>query len=289
MNDSREYRFPYLIRTGGDLPEGFPSFADDVFYPGLFLPRDDPDWFGRSANPPRVVLITPESLNVYFHAASRIPARALVLDERLSVETGRMLLIGWVEFASAETSIRLPYNRRVDAPVRNFLAMLRTRLLDPSPSGRDCIAIGDQLDLKFHNCLCTELESEELERIRLFIGPRRTRIRRWLFNRDRWTAGDVVSLTDRRMLWITERYRGAREVYGSFTAWAHPDNIEAIDIGTGASGYRLRIGLRNGRTWAIPIPDDRITAAEQFMDAAPETLLSRSRRQNVPQVRKSND
>jgi len=47
--DSRWYAFAYLIKSEDDLPADFPipEFARG-FQLGVFLPRDHPDWFGRS-------------------------------------------------------------------------------------------------------------------------------------------------------------------------------------------------------------------------------------------------
>lgn len=277
MNDSREYRFPYLIRTSGDFPEDFAPFAEDVLYPGLFLPRDDPDWFGRSANPPRVLLITPESLRIHFHPAARIEPRALPFDQRLSVETGRMLLIGWIGFESVESAVRLPYNRRVDEPVRNFLAMLRARLLDPGPNEQcDCQHIGDPLDLKFQNCIRLELDASECELARFFVAPRGTRLRKWLLKRVRWTPGDLAILTDRRIIWITERYRGGREIYGSFVSWTRADNVASIQLREQAACPCVVISLANGRQWSMPLREDMRAAGTRFAREAERILSARA-------------
>ena len=55
--DSREYVFAYLIRSAEDVPADFPIPEPERFRTGLFLPRDGPDWFGRRAYPPRILLL----------------------------------------------------------------------------------------------------------------------------------------------------------------------------------------------------------------------------------------
>src|ERR1700733_1042039 len=94
--DSRQYRFASLIRSRQDFPEDFPPLAEHTLFPALFLPRGGADWFGRSANPPRVILCTSDGLEVHFHPESGKPPVSFPCNEYLSIQTGRMLLIGWI-------------------------------------------------------------------------------------------------------------------------------------------------------------------------------------------------
>ncbi len=273
MNDSREYRFPYLIRTAADFPEDFPRFPDGTLFPGLFLPRDDPDWFGRSANPPRVILLNNDVLDVHFHPSCERPSVSIPFDERLSVQIGRLLLIGWIRLASYGTDIKLPYKRRTDEPVRIFLGMLRARLLRPHGNGgTECMRLGDALDLKFRNELNEEIDKEEIGMVRLFIAPQKLP-GGWFFRGNRSTAGCLLNLSDRRLTWITECYGGIRQRYGALVTWAHADNVAHVFLDTEGSECRLSVMLRNGKVWKIGIPAERSADAREFA-AISRRLLS---------------
>jgi hypothetical protein len=269
MNDSRQYRFAYLIRSHKDFPEDFSPFTDRTLFPALFLPRDGIDWFGRSANPPRVVLFTGETLDVHFHPESgRLPA-SFLCDEYLSIQTGRLLLIGWIRFASSGADLKLPYNRRVDEPVDLFLGMLRARLLSSDGvSSPEQALRGDVLDLKFKNTLNHEIDKVEVERARLFVAPRVHTSGFWPCQIRRSTPGNLIALTNRRLLWITERYRRARAQYGSVTCYAHLDNVAHVETGSADTVSRLSVSLRNGKIWNLDIPEELWADAREFAAAA---------------------
>jgi hypothetical protein len=260
VNDSRQYRFAYLIRSRQEFPEDFPPLAEHALFPALFLPRGGADWFGRSANPPRVILCTNDGLEVHFHPESGSPPVLFPCNEYLSIQTGRMLLIGWIRFASKEADLKLPYNRRVDEPVHVFLGVLRARLLRPAAVlWTDQAFLGDAPDLKFQNALSHEIDEGEVERVRLFLAPRMHRSGYWPFRIRRLTPGHLIALTDRRLLWITENYRRTRALYGSVTCYAHPGNVAHVEAVS-----RLSISLRNGKTWALDIPEEMRKDAREF-------------------------
>lgn len=264
MKDSRQYRFPYLIRKVEDLPEDFPLFDDRLLFPALFLPRDDPDWFGRSENPARVIFLTDDTLEVRFHPESQKKGKSLAFYSGLSVETGRLLLIGWIGFSSPSASVCLPFNRRVDAPVEAFLGMLRARLLSPAGVARRCFCVGDPLDLKFQNALGAELDKDESQLYRIFVAPRRYRTKYGLFRRTRSAAGQLLCLTDRRLLWINDQHRGSRSQYGFVTCWAHPGNVRAVRFEGAETTRALCVFLGNEQTWKLEIPGELQRDAEEF-------------------------
>jgi hypothetical protein len=95
--DSRQYLFAYLIRSLDDVPADFPIPAGDGgFRLGLFLPRDEPDWFGRSSYPTRIALLSGGAIVILHHPKLNEPVIRIPLQELLFVEAGHILLIGWL-------------------------------------------------------------------------------------------------------------------------------------------------------------------------------------------------
>lgn len=277
MNDSWQYRFAYLIKSSGEFPEDFPGFPEDVLLPALFLPRDEPNWLGRSANPPRVVVLRRDVLEVYFHPQSGKDFDSLRFDERLSIQVGRTLLVGWLGFASPDAEIKLPYNRRVDEPVRQFLGIVRARLLyssmaSSSSSVSESVRLGDSLELKFENVMREELDQGESAQIQLFIAPRPAPGRRWFLGARSWLAGDMIVVSARRIVWITERCRGAREIYGDIVSWAALENVSLVTVPDDRSRCELDVFLRNGKVWSIEVPDQMAADARRFVSLAMDRL-----------------
>jgi hypothetical protein len=79
--DSRQYIFAYLIRSLEDVPADFPiPAADGGFRLGLFLPRDEPDWFGRSTYPTRILLLSGGAVVILPHPKMREPVIRIPLQ-----------------------------------------------------------------------------------------------------------------------------------------------------------------------------------------------------------------
>jgi hypothetical protein len=120
--DSRDYICPLTINCLSDVPADFetpPGLPASAC--GLFLPRSDPDWLGRSAHPPSVVLLDRDFLFVIPHPAARAHTVRWPLHELESIECGRILLLGWIRLKSWEGQQFLPYNRRSAPIVERFL------------------------------------------------------------------------------------------------------------------------------------------------------------------------
>jgi hypothetical protein len=143
--------------------------------------------------------------------------------------------------------------------------MLRAGLLRPdsAPSPNPAL-LGDAPTLKFQNALDYEIDTGEMERARLFIAPRLQPSGHWPFRIKRWTPGNLIALTDRRLLWITESHQRGRKLYGSFTCYAHPDNIAHVETGSADTMFRLSVSLRNGKIWKLSIPEELRMDAREF-------------------------
>jgi len=127
------------------VPADFPIPAGDSdFRLGLFLPRDEPDWFGRSAYPTRILLLSGRALVILPHPKTREPVIRIPLQELVFVEAAHILLIGWLRFVEKGSEHKFPYNTRSARPVEEFLRVLREEYLpgtlDMSASGRACPA-----------------------------------------------------------------------------------------------------------------------------------------------------
>src|SRR6266699_7063197 len=102
--DSRQYIFAYLIQSEDDVPADFPvPLSGEGFNLGLFLPRDTPNWFGRSLHPPRILLLSSDRLVLLTHPRYNQPPLPISISNIEFVEAGQMLLIGWLRFVTAQS------------------------------------------------------------------------------------------------------------------------------------------------------------------------------------------
>lgn len=267
--NSRDYIVSFELYTKDDVPADFevPAAFHD-FETGVFLPRDDPDWFGRSSYQPCLLLLSHQAVRIVPHPSSRDAVMEFPLHRISSVESGHLLLKGWLRFFGHGSSQIVRYNTRGFRAISRFLyriraALLRRQYLDLSPA----MSCGDGLDMKFENALNGALLREERPLIQFFQASKIPKARRWLLPRAIWTAGDLLVLTDRRLLWITDREGNFRSPYGSIASYAPLHSVRRMAFGEhGTPSRRLEILMAGGERWQIPFALEYSQAGDDFVN-----------------------
>jgi hypothetical protein len=266
--DSRDYIVAFEVHSIDDCPPDFElSSALRGFNAGVFLPRDDPDWFGRSTYPPRIVLLEGGRLRVITHPSAREPDWECRLSELVWVESGQMLLKGWLRFCVAASNRAIRYNTRGYRSVSRFMRRLRRVWIGdenvPSGAARLTSALPG-LDLKFGHALARELDPGEVVAAHFFQPARESDQRRWFLRRRRWTPSDLFALTARRLLWITDRDRGAYSRYGTIASFAPAGNVAGMNLMPAVAGRVFEVRLRDGSHWTVPVGVECRQLAEKF-------------------------
>lgn len=272
--DSRDYICAFTINDVGDIPMDFavpPGVRDCTG--GLFLPQIEPDWLGRRAYPARVVLLTRDALCVIPHPRSKEQNLLIALRDLGALECGRVLLSGWIGLYSGDARHVLCYNRRCALTVERFLARLRALWLAEqvaldgigvaSPSHGNC---GAAFNEKFAHVLETEMLDVEQPLIHFFQPPVR-QVRRRVFRYETWSAGDLIVLSRRRVLWITERRGTVYEPYGTVSHSAPIEMLTEIAYVHAGLGPLLHVRLKSGLCWQLPVSDGHGHDAQSFADA----------------------
>jgi hypothetical protein len=260
--DSRQYAFSYLIRSLEDVPADFPIPEPERLRIGLFLPRDGPDWFGRRAYPPRILLLDADAILVLTHPCYDEPPLRVALSDIVFYELGHIFLIGWIRLVTGRSSIHLPYNTGLDQSVSEFLQSFLDEYLGGGMEwdNEAAVTFGPPLDIKFSNCLRSAMRPGERLRAMWFSPPYQAS-RRWGPFRVRTEAGGhLVAYTDRRVLWITDRCNDRYERYGKVVSSAPVRGV----LGAGCDKRALTISLHSGTSWSIPFPSERYADAEGF-------------------------
>jgi hypothetical protein len=244
--------------------------SEQGFRIGIFLPRDDPDWFGRFKFPPRLLVLGADSILVLTHPNCGGGSVRIPLAELAFYEVGHIFLIGRLQFTTAASEVLLPYNARSDRHITEFLDVLAQAYLPGERDRGSCeiSAYGEPLDIKFRNHLQTALK--EGERIHAqWFSPSAQVWRRWgPFRVPSQVPGDLVALTDRKILWITDRWEGHFERYGSMTSIGPLRGIESVRCEGAGAGSALTICFRGAAAaWHIPVQPGYIEAAQVFAES----------------------
>jgi hypothetical protein len=274
--DSRDYVCAFDINCACDAPADFelPQQASNAIA-GVFLPQGEPDWLGRRKYPARMLLVTDEELWVIPHAAAGGRPERIVLRELETLECGRMLLLGWIGLHAGSVAQTLEYNQRSGDVVDRFVAGLKARWLrrEPGVCRLPRQTFGEALDQKFDFAWSFEaIDEREQPLIRYFQPATRRLCRRFLFRRESWTAGDLLVVTDRRVLWITERHGTVYAPYGTVSRSAPLSALSSIQCGSHGAEAHLTMVLQSGRTWTIPAGEGRADDARNVAEAITKAL-----------------
>jgi hypothetical protein len=265
--DSRQYRISFAIETLSQVPADLvlPSGLG-AFDAGVFLPRAEADWLGRRRYPPRILLVSGHEAWVVTHpAAGEQPVR-LPLDRIERVEWGRILLTGWIVLTWDCGQVKLQYNTRARAPVEKCIRTIEDRWLPAAPTGAKLSAevFGRPLDLKFKYAWSAEQLAGESP-LAQFFQP--------AVQGNTSSAGDLVLVTSRRLLWITERREGKYERYGTVCHSARVSSIEGVRCLWTKRRGDLEIAFRSGDQWHVSLREDQEQEAHRFETLVGRTLL----------------
>jgi len=270
--DSRQYIFSFAIETLSLVPTDF-VLPPDVrsLRAGVFLPQAEPDWIGRRKYPARILLLTEREVVVVAHPAAGEEPLRLPLDRLERIEWGRILLTGWIVFIWDSGQKQLLYNTRARGPVEKFMRTFQDRWLPSRPRADAGLpsVFGAPLNVKFEYARSSELVLGDMP-FAQFFQPAVCGTRRLLwFRRKRWSPGDLVAATPRRLLWITERRHGRYERYGTVSHWAPLTMVAEVQCARIERASEMRITFGSGGSWRIPLGENE-EEARAFVAAVQE-------------------
>jgi hypothetical protein len=211
------------------------------------------------------------------HSQAKEQKLLIPLQELETLECGRILLPGWIGLRGENVQQVLPYNRRCALTVERFLTRLKARWLTQEAHQPEVElplhrGYGAALNQKFEYALEAEMMDEDERPLIRFFQPSTRRVRRRFFRHETWSAGDLILLSRRRVLWITERRRTAYEPYGTVS---HTAPLAAlVNVGYRLAGHQpqLQVCLRSGESWRLPLDDSAEADAQSFVDAIRKAL-----------------
>lgn len=264
--DSRDYITPFTILGAADVPSDFHLPPDlPKAFSGIFLPQENGK-FGLHRCPPRILIVANSALRILTRRrteSTRIPLTSLE-----TLECGRILLLGWIALQWDHSEQSFPYNRRGAATVERFLNRLKMSWLHQTPASVGPQSFGIEPDLKFGYAKSAELLNDEKPVVQLFHPPARRMERHFGFRHEIRSAGDLLLLSDRRLLWITDWYRYTYEPYGTVSRSAPLSAVKDVRPRRVDSGPAVEVALRSGILWRVPAGEVLENSANAFVDAA---------------------
>lgn len=271
-SDSRDYIIPFGIFREADLPADFTLPAETPReFAGIFLPQDRGAFTPRGF-PPCVVILADAAIWIITRCGKQHDTIPLAHLEAL--ECGRVLLLGWIGLQWDSGSLTLRYNRRSASTVERFLYRLKALWLRNilTPPHRQARSFGLEPNLKFRYAASTEWLPHEARLLQFFQPPVSRLRRRFGFLPQSRKAGDLLMLSDRRLLWITDRRQSAQEPYGTMGRSAALTALKDVRANQGDGGLILEIAMHSGALWSVPIAEAWEDEAKAFADTAVHVL-----------------
>lgn len=256
--DSRAYVFIFPINSRADIPSDFRMAVQDrEFEKGIFLPQDDTNWFTRLPKfPARLLLLGEHGLSIVAHPSARQPAIDIALDELVQLETGTILLLGWIQLSTGTATHHLIYNTRASRCLDDFIAAVRRRWLHATGYVRPVPVkvFGQELEIKFSNLLHYSLDRDEDVLLRYFMAPVEFKTRWLIFHRVKSRQGHLVALTSgNRLLWLKDEHRGRRERYAGITVSAPAWLVDGCTVTTDRDRNDFEIQFKSGPPWRFAV------------------------------------
>lgn len=266
--DSRAYAYAYLLRTTGDLPADFP--VDREFTLGLFLPQEQAGRFGRPRYPARILLLERNELWLYVHPSLGEAEIAAPLSGVLVMETEKFLLDCNVKFVLWDREYDVPYSARDEDRVSEFIFVVKQRILKPATLTVfvDAAKFGDSLTLAFANFERQELLVGEVVIAGLFIAPKKQLVKGLFRDTATWQPAEYIALTNRRLLWMTDRFEGFRHEYGVHCRYCGIRRVRELAL----RDTELVVGIGT-QSWKIEVGSAYREPAEQFAKFAHGVLM----------------
>jgi hypothetical protein len=256
--DSRCYLFIFPIRGSDDIPADYPfAIKQLAFDTGVFLPQDESNWWTRPPRfPARLLLLAGRLLHIIPHPLSGEPPVAIPLDDLVQLETGTVLLFGWLKFVTAKEVLELRYNTRASRPLEIFLRDLKSRWI----SQQDPLKIthpqiyGEELDVKFRFEVSDEIRGEESIVLQYFRAPQQFEHRWFGFRRETGTAGHLLLVTSAsRLLWVTDHYQNYRELYAAIRHNAPLSTLSDVRLAQEKEQLFLLLDFQAATSWCLPV------------------------------------
>jgi len=184
-----------------------------------------------------------------------------------------MLLLGWMDIVAISARHRVEYNTRCFQPTEAFRRELQRAVFrSTAKQFQPAAHFGDDFDdIKFSRAGDSELNTREDVVLSFLSLPRRLSRRRWLIQGEVWQPGDFVICTDRRFIWITDRYRGLCERYGRVIRSARLEDFRHADVRSAEQQATLSVRFDNDQ-WDVSIPAVLGAAAVGFAGAVNRTF-----------------
>ena len=286
--DSRRLRFGYQLNAASDIPQDFP-IPMIAWHAAVFIPGETQDHSQFLAYPPRIYVLTCDTLSVFSYPTFKEAPLVVQLSELLEVELQKAPFTGILRLWRKDGFLRFRYSSVHQKHMNGFLRELCFMWLGCGHAGTIQTSIpipASSRDLRCRSCYALRAElnsSEPLHRF-YFQAALPLQRKRWSFKSPSVIAEWLLAVTGYRIILVSDSgttRRGSGEVSIRYTATS---NLKALEILEAPSGNdRLSLRFEHGRSWELVFTKDQLASVSEVVKALGETSsLDGSARVTVP-------
>jgi hypothetical protein len=227
--DSRQYRFAYEIQSAADVPGDFPvPLPISLWCSAIFMPGDAQDFWQKPCYPPRIYILTRDTLAIYPHPAADETPFAISLVDLTEIDSETALLYGVLRLHGFPTSRSFRYCATHHKHVAAFLRKVRSLWLPSLRMRAPTRALPSRERPVDFRCRCAaeaELDTGEEVYKCCSQSRREKKVEGWLFSETRVLPAIFVILTNRRILSISASKDTKSDRYGIELCYSPPRHL----------------------------------------------------------------
>lgn len=269
--DSRWYRFGFSLSKPEDAPRDFPiPQTASIFSAAFFMPGESHSSYDKGIYPPRIFTLSGDEIAIYAHPSSEESPFIFRIPELISIESAKLLLFGYIKFQTETSTHLFRYNVVEKRYMDSFLACVRDLWLAPERTTgyQTDNPQFENLTLRFRYALKKELDPQEEYQAHVYLEVKNEHRGKSLFRSSaharQQISGDMLILTNRRLLWITNRIAGMHESYGYIARYIPHRRVKSFVLERDATASTLTCNIDGGEPWNIIVPNDYAVSAEEF-------------------------
>jgi hypothetical protein len=278
--DSRQYRFAYEIHAAADIPRDFAvPLPVSLGSLSIFMPGDTQDGWQKPCYPPRIYILTRDTLAVYPHPTADESPFVISLNDLIEIDSEMALLYGALQLYGRTISRCFRYNAAHHKHVAALLRILRSMWLPHFCLQMPAVALPTRdrsVDFKWQCAAEAELDAGE-DVYRYCLQPQRKKsIKTWIFSRTRVLPVTSLILTNRRIMTISTS-KDTSDRYGIVTCYTAPFNLRTASVERTTDGLELCLEINNSRTWQISFADEQMPSIVAILSLLKRTFDTASR------------
>lgn len=277
-------RSGFNLQSISDAPSDFPvPVPESLWVRAIFIPSDRQDTSRPDSYPPRIYVLTQNSLAIFSHPMSDECHFLAKIADLVEVGCYRAPLFGALELSASDARRSFRYGVVQHPYMDSLLRSLRSLWLHPSRMEDGEVDLSKEkpeLSQKCRHVLENEFDvGENILRV-CFQPARGGKTRRFLITTSLWMSAFWLILTDRRLMLIAYGEGSSNDSSSMSVRYASRSDVEVTLLertDDPPGGFRLQLRICKSRAWDLCIEKEQASSLFALLNHLPCLVEGRIR------------